>query len=204
MSVSAATFNLALCSEFKAKKCDRCCMCFPFMKNKKISVNRDSDTDSEDLNEESLGEKIREDSSNISILNAPKVHVHLNSAQAKESDFYLFDTHLKYFVVQGPHIHKKYMRLSKVIGKSVKECNLPENIADLLHDLYVDTLKGHYDQVQLFMDGNCFLINTYPIKDEKHHIVGGMFTCRPSTPDIHNVRTFRLDELEKLSKKISK
>lgn len=191
MSVTGANVNLALCTEFRARKCKNRC-CFAFFNKKEKTKRRDSDLSSEDDEE---FKEIEREISNVTILNAPKVHVHLNAEQANETDFYLFDTNLKYFVVQGPHLHKKYMRLSKVIGNNVKDCGLPENISVFLENLYTETLEGHHLQVQMFMDGKSYLVNTYPIRDEHNETIGGMLTCNLAGPILHDVKTFRIDDL---------
>lgn len=185
-----ANLNLALCSEFNLRRCYNTDSCWCFFKRKKKKKDPLSLDECVEVDQDP---SIRHTSSHITILNAPRVHIHLSAEQAKQCDYYVFDTNLKYLIIQGEHIHTKFMRPSKIIGKSVHECNLPPSIATFLEGFYKDTIRGHYLCTQMFYNSNVFLINTFPIKDDEGHILGGMLTCCPSEPNFHDVRTFRLD-----------
>lgn len=174
--------NLSLCEQctVPVEKCNnKLCFCF-WNRNRKKKKQKKQE------------EKNEDDEISMTVLNAPMVKVNLTPEEIDKSDFYVFDENLNYLVVQGSNIHGKYMDPKKVVGKKIDECDLPPNIAQFFRNLYKNTLDdGHY-QITIFMDDKTYLLNTYPIKNEDQNVVGGLLTCRHSSPLLNDLKMFEL------------
>lgn len=183
--MSVATVNLALCTEIqiKTQKCRNAVFCCCRKPKSKKQKNKKKEEDEVSIPD-------------FTLLDAPFVDVSfsLTPEEIEKSDFYVFNPDLRYLIVQGPNLHKKYMSISKVVGLRIAETNLPEMLERFLTSLYEDTLKDNHLQLQMFWENNIYLLNTYPIKNNKSKIVGGMLTCTHSCPSLQDVSRFRLEK----------